>query len=282
MIWFKKQAEVDASSRGDEIAPASLSIKFDENICQNKMQSLLNELNDKGGIEEYIQALSNKHELFHRVLSEEVIEELDRSSVETLLDTIFTARRKLPDILINVPDEVLLQQIKALIYGESELQDRLGNFVSIFETDNRKAKRAAWDFAAELLHFNAPEQYPHMSRWVWNSKELSGAYREFLTGSDTLSEIPLGGTPGDFEAVRIWLAEQLGEQGFYRDIHFMIDLLIAYAYAEYVLSMSKGMGMFGSQFGGAETEPLEFIVKLLGIDPPRKKGLSRLKKAVIH
>lgn len=283
MLWFKNQlSKQETIHAGDNITPTQLLVAYDEAICRNKMQLLLNQVEDKGGVEEFVQALVAKHKLFHKVLNEEAIDKLELVSIEALLDTIFTARRKLPAVLSEIPVEVLTVQIKDLLYGQAELPERMNTFVNLFATDNRKIKRAAWDFAAELLHFNAPEKYPHMSQWVWNANELSGAYREFLAGSDSLSEIPIGGKPGDFEATRVWLAVQLGQQGFYRDIHFLIDLLLAQAYAEYVLGMSKGMGMFGAQFGGAETEPLEFIVKLLGIDPPRKQGLTRLKKSVVH
>lgn len=284
MLWFNKNqsSKQEAARTEDVIVPTELKVSYDEGICHNKLQLLLNQVEEKGGVDEFIQALANKHVLFQKALSKEAIESLDLSTIEALLDTVFTARRKLPAVLSEIPIEVLTNQIKDLLYGEKELLERINTFVDLFETDNRKVKRAAWDFAAELLHFNAPEKYPHMSKWVWNAGELSGAYREFLAGSDSLSEIPIGGEPGDFEATRVWLAEQLGQQGFYRDIHFLIDLLIAQAYAEYVLGMSKGLGMFGAQFGGAEAEPLEFLVKLLGIDPPRKQGLTRLKKSVVH
>jgi len=282
VLWFKKGSAQQVINVGDVIEPTKLLVTYDESICRNKLQAFLSQVQDKGGIEAFIEALANKQALFQQTLNEDSIDSLSMESIEALLDTVFTARRKIPKAMLEIPQDALINQIKDLIYGDKALQERMQNFVDLFETDNRKIKRAAWDFAAELLHFNEPEKYPHMSRWVWNAEELSGAYREFIAGSDSLTEIPIGGAPGDFEATRIWLAEQLGEQGFYRDIHFVVDLLIAQAYAEYVLGMSKGMGMFGSQFGAAETEPLEFLVKLLGIDPPRKKGITRLKKAVVH
>lgn len=283
MLWFKNQlSKQGAGVAGDNIQPTQLLVSYDEGICRHKMQLLLNQVDDKGGVEPFIEALASKQALFQKALSEVAIDNLDLDTIEALLDTVFTARRKIPGILSEISLDALTSQIKDLLYGEADLTERMNAFVNLFETDNRKIKRAAWDFAAELLHFNAPEKYPHMSQWVWNASELSGAYREFLAGSDSLTEIPIGGTPGDFEATRVWLAEQLGQQGFYRDIHFLIDLLIAQAYAEYVLGMSKGMGMLGAQFGAAETESLEFLVKLLGIDPPRKKGLTRLKKSVVH
>jgi len=282
VLWFKKNSAQQTNKVGDVIEPSQLRVNYDESICRHKLQMLLNQVQDKGGIDEFIQALANKQVLFQRVLNQDAIDSLNMESIEALLDTIFTARRKIPVVIATIPQDLLVKQIKDLLYGDKALQERMQHFVDLFENDNRKIKRAAWDFAAELLHFNDPEKYPHMSRWVWNAEEVSGAYREFLAGGDSLTEIPIGAAPGDFEATRIWFAQQLGEQGFYRDIHFIIDLLIAQAYAEYVLGMSKGMGMFGSQFGATETEPLEFLVKLLGIDPPRKAGLTRLKKAVVH
>jgi len=39
---------------------------------------------------------------------------------------------------------------------------------------------AAWDFAAEVLHFHAPERYPLMTRWVWDETTQSGALRELV------------------------------------------------------------------------------------------------------
>lgn len=289
MLWFKKQTAEDIAFDFDEIEPANLKIALDEVICSQKLQQLLNATEEKGGVDAYIEALKSKQKMFSSVLSYDNIDALSSEGVEVLLDTVFTARRKLPDSLSKVPNEVIVKQIKHLLYGKQSIIDRMEQFVALFvgadekpDGKTKKVQRAAWDFSAELMHFASPEKFPLMSRWVWNEKETSGALREFIRGGDTMRDVTFGERPADFEASRVWFAQQLGQQGFYRDIHYLIDLLVAQAYAEYILSMSSGMGMFGPQFGNAELQPLELVVKLLGIEPARKNDAMRLKKAVVH
>ncbi len=281
MLWFKKRPENDEQDF-DKIEPSSLKIALDDDICRTKLQELLDATKDKGGIDSFIEPIKNKHTLFSDVLSVEKIDGLSSEGVSTLLDTTFTARRKLPEALTKVPHEVIAKQIKHLLYGKQPILDRMQQFVALFDSENKKAKRAAWDFAAEMLHFKNPEAFPLMTRWVWNEKETSGSLREFIRGGDTMRDVTFGHEPENFEASRVWFAQQLGQEGFYRDIHYLIDLLMAQAYAEYVLSMSSGMGMFGSQFGAAELKPLELVVKLLGVDSAKKNNFTRLKKAVVH
>jgi len=282
MLWFKKQVAEEHDQNFDEIEPSTMKIMLDDEICRLKLQALLNATEELGGVDGFIEALKNKQVLFSDVLAYEKIDALSAEGLSILLDTVFTARRKLPACLNKVPHEVLVQQIKHLLYGKQLITDRMQQFTALIDSENKKAQRAAWDFAAELLHFYSPERFPLMSRWVWNEKETSGSLREFIRGGDTMRDITFGDTPENFEASRVWFAQQLGQQGFYRDIHYLIDLLVAQAYADYILSMSSGMGMFGPQFGGAELKPIELIVKLLGIDPAKKNEFMRLKKAVVH
>lgn len=266
----------------DEIEPSSLKIPLDEEICRSKLQELLNSTEPQGGIDVLVEGLKKKQILFSEALAYDQIDVLTSDNLLLLLNTVFTARRKLPESILKIPHEVVVQQIKHLLHGKQPIADRMHQFVDLIDSDNKKIKRAAWDFAAELLHFSSPERFPYMSRWVWNEKETSGALREFIRGGDTMRDIAFGDSPENFEASRVWFAKQLGQQGFYRDIHYFIDLLVAQAYAEYILSMSSGMGMFGSQFGNAELKPLELVVKLLGIDPAKKHDVVRLKKAIVH
>jgi len=282
MLWFKKKTAEEVLHNFDEIEPSVLKIPLDEEICGQKLQQLLNATEEQGGVDVFIEALKSKQAMFSSALAYDKIDDLSQEEIEVLLDTVFTARRKLPNVLTKVPHEVIATQIKHLLYGQQSITDRLQQFVALIDGENKKAQRAAWDFGSELLHFCRPEQFPHMSRWVWNEKETSGSLREFIRGGDTMRDITFGETPADFEASRVWFAQQLGQQGFYRDIHYLIDLLLAQAYAEYILSMSSGMGMFGPQFGAAELKPLELVVKLLGIEPARKNNTMRLKKAVVH
>ncbi|MDH3326328.1 MAG: hypothetical protein OEM38_06380 [Gammaproteobacteria bacterium] len=282
MLWFKRQAAEHITHNFDEIEPASLKIELDDHICAQKLQQLIKATEEHGGVDGYIEALKNKQKMFSIALAHDSIDKLSSEGLEALLDTVFTARRKLPDSISKVPHEVVVSQVKHLLYGKQSIVDRMQQFVALIDNENKKVQRAAWDFSAELLHFSGPETFPLMSRWVWNEKETSGSLREFIRGGDTMRDVTFGESPADFEASRVWFAQQLGQQGFYRDIHYLIDLLIAQAYAEYILSMSSGMGMFGPQFGNAELQPIELVVKLLGIEPAKKNEATRLKKAVVH
>jgi hypothetical protein len=85
-----------------------------------------------------------------------------------------------------------------------------------------------------------------------------------------MPEVPIDGRPGTYEAGRQWLAEVLTESGFYRDLPFMIDLLQAQAYSDYVKAMSSGVGLIDAEFGGRQ-DPLEFLVKLLGIESRERR-----------
>lgn len=280
MLWFKKQSSQQTVI--EQVMPGELKIALDETICGQKLQQLQANTAGYGGIDVFIESLSNKHRLFNEAIVAGA--QLEREAVQTLLDTVFTARRKLPKILSEVPHEIVVAQIQELMNGKAPLQERMQGFVDVIATEQRKMRGAAWDFAAELLHFAWPERYPLMSRWVWDVNSVSGAMREFIRANDSLPEIPIGSEPEQYEAGRLWLSERLSEHGYYRDVPFLIDLLLAQAYTDYVFAMSSGMGMvgmMGGEFGG-KLEPIDFISKLLGVDAPRKTGDSRDEMLTVH
>ncbi len=286
MAWLKKLTGKQAAADRDEIKPSQLAVDFDASLCEKNLRELTSVVSEREGLqseglEAFIAALGNKHRLFSEALSPEGMEHFDIQVVETLLDTVFTARRKLPPALSEVPAETLKGQIDHLLHGDEPIKARMETFCSLISDDNRKARRAMWDFAAEILHFTAPEKYPLMSRWVWDPNTVSGALREFIRHNNSLSEIPVAGEPEDYEACRVWLAECLAEQGYYREVHFMVDLVQAQAYTDYVMGMANGMGMMGSEFGG-KMEPIEFVLKLLGIDPRRNEGKLRVSQSLLQ
>lgn len=278
MLWFKKQA---ASETPVKVEPVSLGIDLDSGIFAQKLQQFVTATSDVGGVEAFVDALNKKQIFFAELVSEDAIDGLSEDSVLMLLDCVFPARRRLLKGLNQVPHNVVVSQLRHLLYGDDTVEKRLQSFVDVIEIDDKKVRRAAWDFAAEVLHFSAPEQYPLMCRWVWDQHAQSGATREFIRANDTMPNIPIGMSVAEFECARVWLSDQLEQQGFYRDIPWMIDLVLAQAYAEYVMAMSNGMGMMGSEFG-AKMEPITFVSKLLGIDPARRGGKSRVKNTVIH
>jgi len=277
MLWFKREPQ----QKVDHLEPAELKVSFDAGIFESKLERLLDATAERGGIEVFLDALRGKQELFNEALRTDVLLQMDAPAFQIVLDAVFPARRRLGSVVSSLPMDQWRQQTELLLRGKQSLSDRLENFVSMAITNNKKQQRALWDFAAELIHFNDPEHYPLMSRWIWDEKTQSGSLREFIRGNDTMQTVEMGTAAEDFEAARVWMIGQLSEKGFYRDLPLLVDLVKAQAYADYVLAMSSGMGMMGSEFGG-KMEPLDFVVKLLGIELARNGGRSRLKAATVH
>ncbi|MEJ2346802.1 MAG: hypothetical protein P8090_15630 [Gammaproteobacteria bacterium] len=291
MLWRKRQADKEAAAGRDVITPGSLAIPPDPGVFASKLEQLLEAIDEAGGVQVFIDALNVKHELFARALETEVLRNMTREGLDALLETVFTARRKLPEALGGVEQAEVNAAIEALVYGKEPLAERMQSFMEFFplaegedkatQKANQKVRRAAWDFGAEMLHFLSPEKYPLMTRWVWDVNTVSGAMREFIAANDTLRESPFDGRPETFEAMRHWMVEQLSTAGFYRDVPLLIDMVLGWAYTDYMRAMSSSMGLIEAEFGGTSdrTEPLK---KILGIDPARRSGQSRVKRETVH
>jgi hypothetical protein len=286
MLWFKKQPNGSQGNQGSDevVAPVTLAVALDERVFASKFAVLLELVSESGGVDPYVEALGTKSRFYQSLLNVPAISELNLEKIELLLETVMSARKRVWPALEAMGEAAIVQAVKDLLYGKGELEGRLNAFVDLIPEDvqadkktNKKLKRAAHDFAAELLHFRSPEQYPLMTRWVWDQSMLSGAMRELLKGGDSLQDIPLGTSPGVYEAGRAWIAEQMAAQGVYREPHFLVDLFLAHAYADYMRAMSSGMGLMNADFGG-KADPMEVVKKLLGIDETRRGGESRVRK----
>lgn len=269
MLWFGKQAE-SAQAVDDPmvIRPAQLEVEFDSSITGGKLQTLLDELGEfEGGLESVLAALRAKQELMQKAFPAARAADwgLSREAFRIVLSAVFPARRKLAAFLGELDAPRVEELVDALVYGHGPVTDRMRAFCEIVPVERKKERRAIWDLAAEILHFRDPEAVPLMTRWVWDEATTSGALREFIRGNDGMPEIPLDNRPETYEGARSWFAEALVEAGFYRDLPFLIDLLLAQAYADYVKAMSNGLGMVQAEFGGNQ-HPLEFVLKLLGVD----------------
>lgn len=290
MLWFKKQP--DSAVPGgvaDTIVPAALSVTLDPGLFQQHFAKLGSQAEESAGLEALLTSLQMKSQLFSSLLNPQSLPSLSMEGIEALLETVFSARRRLFPALQALGVEAARSAIHELLYGDTALVERLQAFSEIVPIDESadketrkqaaKNRRAAFDFGAEMLHFNNPVKYPLMTRWVWDQNTVSGALREFIRGNDSLPDVPLGNSPEMFEGARAWLAEQIAEQGLYKDVPFWIDLVEAQAYSEYFRSMAEGM--LSADFGRGIT-PQEQLKKFLGIDAERKAGQSRVKRDVVH
>lgn len=286
MLWFKKQPDSPAlGGEADTIVPASLSIALDPGLFQQHFAQLGRQAEEGVQLQDLLTSLRMKSQLFSSLLNAQALPSLSMEGIEALLETVFSARRRLFPALQALGIEGAREAIEELLYGNMMLAERLQKFSEIVPVDETadketrkqavKNRRAAFDFGAEMLHFNNPVKYPLMTRWVWDQNTVSGALREFIRGNDSLPDVPLGNSPEMFEGARAWLAEQIAEQGLYKDVPFWIDLILAQAYSEYFRSMAEGM--LSADFGRGIT-PQEQLQKFLGIDAERKTRQSRVKR----
>jgi hypothetical protein len=261
------------------LVPEPLQVVFDKEILGMKLAGLRAAISEAGGVdglETFIEALRSKHEVFAAIAAKGP--DVDATDLRTLGGLVFPVRRKLAGLLPE-REGALLQGLRDLLESELSLDDRLHAFAALAGED-RKLRRALWDFAAEVLHFSRPEQVPPGCRWVLDTGTTTGALREFIRGNDTLRSIPIGEGLAAIEGARQWFYEALAEEGFYRDLAFVTDLVWAQAYSDYARSLSMSMGLIDAQFG-AKQDPLELVVKMLGIDSPTGR-LKGVRDETIH
>lgn len=286
MLWLKKQSVATTDAMPDEIAPAELPVQFDEGRFRGHMTSLLEVARIDGGVEVYLASLGAKQRRFAELLDGDAIDRLDDAGLDALLEMVFTARRKLHPVIAELGRAATVAALRELLQGPDPVAGRMSGFVArlpIRDGEGREARaraarlrRAAHDFAAEMLHFLDPVRYPLMARWVWDDSTSSGALREFVRDPDQAHKLPLDTRPETFEAARSWMAGEIEAQGIYRDVPLWVDLVEAAAYTQYFRSMTGGvLGSDFSRTGGPE----ENLKKLLGIEPGRRGGKSRVVKA---
>ncbi|RMD69218.1 MAG: hypothetical protein D6819_07500 [Gammaproteobacteria bacterium] len=209
-------------------------------------------------LEAMVEALKAKHALFSSALQPGALEGMEEGTWKVVLDSMFPARRRLAPRFAELPEGALFGAISGLLYGSSPLEARMEAFRDLLPEAGRKERGALWDMASDLLHFTAPERHPLMARWVWDARTRSGALLRFMEGD------ALEGTPEVFEKVRRWMAGQLREEGFYRDTLWVVDLILAQAYADYAQGVTSKLGMSLTQ-----ESPTAFMEALLGIDRRR-------------
>jgi len=263
MHWFEKQAEGGAEENAPFRAPR---VDFSSRILESKFQRLSQLAEAAQGVEYLVDALRAKQALCAQTLGADGLDSANRESLLIVMQSMFTARRKFAGPFMALEDAGRRRLLESLLRGAGPAHERMQAFVDGSPAGhNRKVRRAAWDFAAECLHFTDPERYPLMARWVWDAATETGALREFVAGSDSMVAVPIAADTGGFEASRRWFAGQLSGLGCYRDLHFVIDLVLAQAYGDYMQAISFNVGLGSGELGG-KSDPLAFPKRLMGID----------------
>ena len=286
MLWFgKRTASAAVAVVPAEVVPVDLPVPLDAVVFQRHFSALLAGMEQDGGADSFLAALAAKRQAVTEVRERVQQSACGLDALEGVLALVFTARRKLYPALADLGDERVVELMTGLWFGTASPGERLQQFVDAMpgaESGIResvkaaaKLRRAAWDFAAEMLHYGEVERYPLMSHWVWDQATQSGALREFVRGGDAMREVPFSNEPAIFEGARRWLAEQLAGQGIYRDEALWINLVLGQGYLAYFRSMTEGS--LGADFGRG-VPPNEQLKRLLGIDAAPGARPDRVKK----
>jgi len=230
-----------------------------------------------GGVDRYVTALWLKASLFEEMLGKGKVAELTETEFFDLCAFVTPARRRVGALLREIGYPAMRERLVRLLDGRSDIATadrRLAAFSAGFPAD--RAHRWLPDLGAEILHFTAPDRYPLMTRWVWDSHVGTGVVRE-IWFADDVSEAEIG-APSSY-ATYAALSEELegflrGE-GVYRDLSFFADLLMAHVYAAYI--NDRGGEFMRADFATA-ADPMLHTRRMLGLDAvDTETGRTRLK-----
>ena len=280
MRWFKKENENRfASYQTDFISPVELAVNFDQNTCQQTINKLLAYGTDCWvDVDLLLELLNEKQHLFQHLLQKSEIDDLQPHHLKQLMHS-----HQVVSLLGNDADwPELKSQIAMLLHGSAELSERMHHFmVCVGGLSGIRNDTVIWNFMAELLHFFHPENYPLMSRWIWHEQTQRGVMREFVAQQNDDCRCKIGGQSVDFEAHRVWFAQQLGKKGLFQNVHFYIDLIFAQAYADYILSITpKTQGK--EVLTNDSYVSLSIIANLLGIDIKQHGSTAVVYNATVH
>lgn len=142
-------------------------------------ETLVERSEDHGGIESYIAGLRFKSSVIQEALSPERLLSLSEADILGISAFMASVRRRIGPWVAEAGIQPARQLITVLLDGATDAanaDERFADFCASFPED--KAHRWVQDFAAEILHAVHPEQYPLMTRWVWDRTANSGVLRE--------------------------------------------------------------------------------------------------------
>lgn len=265
------------SERTAAAAAAAPRLDLSGPKLRRAFEHLCESAEDSGGVEGYVGALALKSSLFADVLGKCRVDAMTEVAFCDLCAFVTPARRRVGAWLAQNGFAAMRERLAALLDGWSDpatADARLAAFVASFPAD--RAHRWARDLGAEVLHFTAPERYPLMTRWMWDSRVNTGVLREVWYGDDVeAAKIAVPDRLATFTTLRGELEGFLEANGVFRDLPFYVDLLCAHIYAAYI--NDRGGTYLRADFTGKE-HPMAHTRRLLGLDAlDDAGGRTRLK-----
>jgi hypothetical protein len=229
-----------------------------------------------GGVERWVTGLRYKAAVFGQALEPAARGELDEQTFLGLCAMMPTVRRRIGAWLAQTGFETASALVQRLLEDAADTRTadaRIAAFCRSFPAT--REYRYARDFAAELLHWSRYEQYPPMTRWIWDREAGTGVLREIWhdDADPALARVPDGYET--FLVLREELAQYLTENGFFRDVPFYVDLVCAQVYASYICE--QGGTYLRAEFA-SEHDPMQYTRRMLGLDGiDLDSGATRMK-----
>ena len=240
-------------------------------------ESLLAGSEELGGVENYVEALRLKSQLFQDTLLDKDKCDLELERFAALCAFMSSVRRRIGHYLHEDRFSRVNSAVAELLSSHQDTagtDQRIAKFCANFPND--KEHRWVRDLASEILHNTFPERYPLMNRWVWDNKANTGVIRE-IWFADNIDHITINVADGygTYLMLREELSQFLRDNGVFRDTLFYNDLLCAQVYADYICA--QGGSYLRADFASPE-DPMQHVRRLLGLDGVKaRSGRTRLK-----
>ena len=240
-------------------------------------ETLLTGSEELGGVENYVEALKLKAQLFQDTFLGNENSDFELESFASLCAFMSSVRRRIGHYLSEDRFSRVRTAVAELLSSHQDTNNTdhsIAKFCASFPED--KSHRWVRDLAAEILHNTYPERYPLMNRWVWDSKANTGVIRE-IWFADDIDHITINVADGygTFLMLREELSQFLHDNGVFRDILYYNDLLCAQVYADYICA--QGGSYLRADFASPE-DPMQHVRRLLGLDGVKaRSGRTRLK-----
>ncbi len=166
------------------------------------------------------------------------LDALDESRLRGVLRTIFTTRRRAPEIIAALGSDELQARLTELLRGSESIATRIDRFDAALGAVEPPVRH---DILGEVLHFYDPERYWMWTRWMWDPDLRTGALPLV-----TMQEFDLqGATAGQIYlkvGTAIAFVNQTGRAvGFtrYGSEAFGIDVYLACVYGIYLYTITR-------------------------------------------
>ena len=217
-----------------------------------------------GGIETVVEGLNGKSQLYQRIFSNQG-QELLANDLYDACAFMPTVRRRLQHYLTNNLQNVngLIQAVQNLLCDVAV--DNVDRKFDTLENELSASKRDRWmrDFAAEIVHYGNPEVYPLMTRWVWDFQANTGVLREIWYSEYDLNRLNIPNGIATHLELRRELTQFLKDLGVYKDMALMIDVYLAWIYAQYI--GNQGDSFLKTDFSSSEVS-FHYALRMLGLD----------------